>query len=876
MIRALCMRIHARFLQVVHNNRRTRRFEKCGKWLNLELLESRDVPNGAQPFHVQIVPNGDAGAFGTGGPTGYTPAQIRHAYGFDKILFNGTTAGDGTGTTIAIVDAFDDPRIANDLHQFNLEFGLPDPPSFIKVNQNGGSKMPPPDGGWASEIALDVEWAHAIAPKANILLVEADDNSFTNLLAGVSYAANQPGVVAVSMSFGGGEFSSETSFDSVFTTPAGHVGVTFIASSGDTGAPTSYPAASPNVLSVGGSWLDLDSAGNILGESGWTGSGGGISAYEVKPAYQNGIVVQSATKRANPDVAYDADPNTGFPVYDTYNNSVAAPWSQFGGTSDAAPQWAALIAIASQGRALAGLNPLDGPTQTLPALYNLPNTDFHDITSGTSTGIPNYSAGLGYDLVSGRGSPFADRVVADLVGNSNPGTHFSISAPSTSIAGVAFSITVTAVDANGNATTNYTGTTHFTSSDGAAVLPTDYTFTKVDAGSHTFSVTLKTSGNKSVTATDVVNGSFTGSASVAVSPAAASKLAFSQQPANTPIGSVITPPVMVQVQDQFGNRVTSDNSHQVVLTIGSNPGGGALGGTVSKTVSAGVATFNNLTIDKIGTGYMLVATSASLTQVTSSSFNVVAGGGGVVIEDFETAKTWKVAGFGGPSAFLGTIAAHDGSLGMVDYNSSDWIYRTDAGVHVQAGDTVSVWLKFNSVANGRAYFGFGASLAGTLSLVAAPNTNQLILQTNVGFGFTDLAAVSATYLPNHWYRLQVDWGVSGKLIGRLFDTDGATQLRSVTGTTTRFTAGGIALRATGNYKFWDTVTNAAGVNPFASSPRAVSPILASPRAGVVIGIAPSDTQHHTAAQMDALLELYLRWTRTRKSHASNDLVGWRG
>src|SRR5207237_2508087 len=111
---------------------------------------------------------------------------------------------------------------------------------------------------------------------------------------------------------------------------------------------------------------------------------GGISSVEGQPSYQNGAVTQTSSRRANPDVAYDADPNTGFPVYDSYNNGTSAPWSQFGGTSDAAPQWAGLIAIADQGRALAGLGALDGATQTLPNLYALPAGDFHDITSGSS------------------------------------------------------------------------------------------------------------------------------------------------------------------------------------------------------------------------------------------------------------------------------------------------------------------------------------------------------------------------------------------------------------------------------------------------------------------------------------------------------------
>ncbi len=170
------------------------------------------------------------------------------------------------------------------------------------------------------------------------------------------------------------------------------------------------------MLSVGGTTLNVNSRGGYLGESGWSGSGGGIGSYEFQPAYQNSVVTQSAFFRANPDVAYDADPNTGFPVYDSYNNSASTPWDQWGGTSDAAPQWAALIAIADQGRALAGEAPLDGATQTLPMLYAMSAGNFHDVTRGESVGSPNYSAGAGYDLVTGRGSPVANLVVNSLVG----------------------------------------------------------------------------------------------------------------------------------------------------------------------------------------------------------------------------------------------------------------------------------------------------------------------------------------------------------------------------------------------------------------------------------------------------------------------------
>jgi subtilase family serine protease len=156
--------------------------------LRVESLESREMlslslPGFAVPDHVAAVAVGGVAPLSTAGPSGMTPTQVRHAYGFDKISFGGIV-GDGSGTTIAIVDAYDDPKIANDLHQFDVKFGLPDP-TFTKVNQTGGTAYPTADRGWSTEIALDVEWAHAVAPGANILLVEANDNSMSSLMTAV-------------------------------------------------------------------------------------------------------------------------------------------------------------------------------------------------------------------------------------------------------------------------------------------------------------------------------------------------------------------------------------------------------------------------------------------------------------------------------------------------------------------------------------------------------------------------------------------------------------------------------------------------------------------------------------------------------------------
>jgi hypothetical protein len=776
--------------------------------LRVEDLEPRDVPSVVTPTYVLDPNSGGATAFGSPGPTGLSPAAIRHAYGFDQVSYT------GAGTTIAIVDAFDDPNIASDLHNFDQQFGLADP-AFTKVNQSGGTTPPAPDTGWAGEISLDVEWAHAIAPAANILLVEANSASFSDLLTAVDYAAQQTGVVAVSMSWGGGEFSSETSFDSNFLTPSGHTGVVFVASSGDSGAPTSYPAASPNVLSVGGTTLNLDAQGNYSSESGWNGSGGGISAVESQPSYQNGVVTQSTTNRTNPDVAYDADPNTGFSVYQTYGNSASTPWLQYGGTSDAAPQWAALVALADQGRAAAGESALSSTT-LLPMIYQLSASDFHDTTTGTSTGSPHESAGPGYDLVTGRGTPIANKVIGDLVGSTSTpgGTHFAVSAPSSDTAGTSFTVTVTAEDGSNNTVTGFTGTVHFTSSDGAAVLPSDYTFTGTEQGTQTFTVTLKTAGSDSVTA---AAGSVSGSASVTVNPAAPTQLAFTHQPTNGTVGTALSPAVTVAELDPYGNVATQDSSTQITLALGSNPGGATLTGGGPVTVSHGIATFTGLSLNKSGTGYTLVASGGNLTGTTSASFNVSTVTG-VVIEDFESGLgNYYYTGNASPQASTSASAAHDGSNGLLTPGDGDWYLRLDSAGQVNPGDTVSVWTRFAGSATGRAYFGFGTTSNGTLSAVLAPNTGQLIIQNNSGFNtFTNLASVKQSYQANHWYRVEVAWGTSGKVIVRLYDSNGTTLLNSVTVATGDTTPGDFAFRATGSTKDWDTVTVTRGVNKFAA------------------------------------------------------------
>ncbi len=322
----------------------------------------------------------------SGGPTGVSPATMKSAYGFS------TSATAGSGKTIAIVDAYDDPNIASDLATFSSTLGLPACTTasgcLTKVNQTGGTKMPKANAGWALEIALDVEWAHAIAPGAHILLVEATSNSFANLLAAEDYASAH--AQYVSNSWGGGESSGESANDSHFV----RSGVTFFVSAGDAGLPAEYPSASPNVISVGGTTLHL-SGSTLTDETGWSGGGGGCSAYETATSAQSGFAgyaqVNCAGKRATPDLSLDADPASGASVYDTVRYQGRSGWWVVGGTSLSSPMAAAHAAVLG-----AATSPIP---VTSAAVYGTTLT-FVDITSGNN-GAPCL---VGYDLCTGRGS----------------------------------------------------------------------------------------------------------------------------------------------------------------------------------------------------------------------------------------------------------------------------------------------------------------------------------------------------------------------------------------------------------------------------------------------------------------------------------------
>ena len=186
-----------------------------------EALESRQLLSTVTAVtdlsQITAQPNLQVTPLVSSGPTGLTPQQVASAYGVNQIKFSGgKVAGNGAGQTIAIVTAYNDPNISADLAAFDSYYKIANPPS-LTVENLGGSTT---DAGWSLETSLDVEWAHALAPGAKILLVEAASGSLSDLLTAVSYAKSQAGVSVVSMSWGGNEFWGESSYDSTFTTPA--------------------------------------------------------------------------------------------------------------------------------------------------------------------------------------------------------------------------------------------------------------------------------------------------------------------------------------------------------------------------------------------------------------------------------------------------------------------------------------------------------------------------------------------------------------------------------------------------------------------------------------------------------------------------------
>jgi subtilase family serine protease len=334
---------------------------------------------------------------------GYGPSDLQSAYNLTAI-----SAAKGAGVTVGIVDAFNDPTAFKDVNTYRAQFGEPAlvscTPSTIKASttacfaqsdQNGGTSLPRTNGGWAQEESLDVDMVSALCPKCNILLVEARSATIANLGASVNTAVRL-GAAAVSNSYGGGEYSAETTDENSFFN---HPGVAITASSGDSGFGPQFPAASRFVTSVGGT--SLTRASNTRGwtETAWSGAGSGCSAFTTKQSWQTD---SGCARRTIADVSAVADPNTGVAVFDSTPSGGLSGWLVFGGTSVSSPIIGTVYALAG-----------NASTVTYGSFPYSHTASLFDVTSGSNgscggsylcTSVPGYDGPTGLGTPNGTGA----------------------------------------------------------------------------------------------------------------------------------------------------------------------------------------------------------------------------------------------------------------------------------------------------------------------------------------------------------------------------------------------------------------------------------------------------------------------------------------
>jgi hypothetical protein len=408
-------------------------------------------------------------------PSGLGPSDLKSAYKLPS---------GGSGATVAIVDAQDDPNAEADLGVYRSQFGLPACTTangcFRKVNQNGqSSPLPSPDAGWAGEIALDLDMVSAVCPSCHILLVEANSASDTDLYTAVDRAVSM-GAKYESNSWGGGESSGQTSADAHFN----HPGVAFTVSSGDSGTGAEYPSSSQYVTSVGGTSLRTSTNSRGWTESAWSGAGSGCSAFDPKASWQN--VTTTCSRRATADVSAVADPQTGVAVYISYQ---ASGWNVYGGTSASSPIIASVFALAGT-----------PGSADYPASYPYSHAgNLFDVTSGSngSCGAPICNSGSGWDGPTGLGTP--NGVAAFTAGGTGPGP-VTVANPGnqTTKVGTAVNLTLSASGGTGPYTWSASG------------LPAGLS---INATSGVISGTPTTAGTSSVTATAKDSTGATGSTS---------------------------------------------------------------------------------------------------------------------------------------------------------------------------------------------------------------------------------------------------------------------------------------------------------------------------------------------------------------------------
>jgi len=403
----------------------------------------------------------------------YTPAQIRAAYALPALPATGATltsaqaAQLGAGQTIYLVDAMNNPNVVAELAAFDSKFGLPTCTvtaiatnatlplatapgnacvlSVVYSTTSGAmtASAPSYDSGWSTEISLDVQWAHATAPLARIVLIEAPDSSVDSLQAAVNLA-NSMGHGVVSMSFGAGEGSWTSSVDSSFTS----ANMSYVASAGDNGAAVNWPAVSSHVLAIGGTTLTYSSGARS--EVVWSSTGGGVSSYTARPSYQASTVPGMGTPagRSVSDVSFNADPTTGQYIAVISQGGSTVGWLSAGGTSLSAPQWAGVLTLANAQRALASKSALGAPHSmlygTVASTASYYAGAFVDVTKGSDGTCPTCSAKTGYDNPTGLGTPNVSSLLPYLTGATTTATAPVVSSGSIGgTVGTALSFTVT-------------------------------------------------------------------------------------------------------------------------------------------------------------------------------------------------------------------------------------------------------------------------------------------------------------------------------------------------------------------------------------------------------------------------------------------------
>ena len=615
---------------------------QCGA---IELLEP------AIYWHPGPAAHGPGGG-GGGGSTvpqppgsGYYPADLQSAYDLERAA---ASFGPGPNApTVAVVDAYDDPNAASDLAAYRSSLsgaadpatGLADgtiPPlcgsgttsgcvTFTKVNQSGGTSYPRGNTGWAEEISLDLDMISAICPSCNIVLVEASSSSMSNLAAAVAYAKTlHP--AAVTNSYGGGEFSSETSYDGTYSATSA---TAITAASGDGGYGVEYPAASPGVTAVGGTSLTYSGTGTSLAwnpQVVWSGSGSGCSSYEPIPSWQDDQGVYSLSAdcagREVADVSAVADPSTGVAVYDTYKEP---GWLVFGGTSVSTQIVGATYALAAG----------SGSVEALPsALYpdtgggSGPTPGLAPVASGSNGSCGDYlcdaadSLTSGYNGPAGLGTP--EGIAAFSSKTATTGAlSFSATDESLVAGTVSGPISVDLSSATSSAvsvtlTTSSSGGGFSTSSDGPFAASLSIS---VPAGAQTSSFYYEDTKAGTSTVAASATGWSSGSMTVTVSPAALATITVSPSTATVAEGG--TQGFSATGYDAYGNVVSIDPSWSTDVSGSSlSPTSGA-----STTFTAGTSTGSGSVSATVSGGTSSISGSASVTITSLATMTVRVGAG---------------------------------------------------------------------------------------------------------------------------------------------------------------------------------------------------------------------------------------------------------